>query len=642
MDMVELLGADGPLARHTPGFAPRLQQQQMATAVEAVLDEGGTLIVEAGTGTGKTYAYLAPALLSGMRVIISTGTRHLQDQLYHRDLPLVRQALNSSMEIALLKGRGNYLCRYRLRLTEQEGRLASREQVAELRRIHAWTRRTRHGDIAEVSNVPETSPIWPRVTSTVDNCLGQDCPDLNDCFLAKARREAQAADLLVINHHLFFADMALKETGFAELLPGAEAIILDEAHQLPEVASYFFGKTLSSRQLLELTRDTLVEQLQDAPDFLGLLECIRALETAVAALRAALGSTDRRALWHEVADQPAIQEAVAYLTLELDTLGLALQEAAVRGKGLENCYRRSVDLAQRLMVLTGTDRESGHVSWFETRGQGFILSLTPLDIASTFQGRMTAQPGAWIFTSATLAVRQRFDHFAARLGLADYAALCLDSPFDFAGNTLLYHPPKLPDPATPGYTSALLEAALPVLEASQGRAFLLFTSYRALREAEGWLADRIAYPLLTQGQLPKAALLTQFRELGNAVLLGTASFWEGVDVRGEALSCVIIDRLPFAPPGDPVMQARIESLRQQGGNPFMDYQLPQAVIALKQGVGRLIRDVSDRGVLVLGDPRLLSKSYGRVFLDSLPPMPRTRQLERVQAFFAAVMVGGSG
>ncbi|MCP5197483.1 MAG: ATP-dependent DNA helicase [Gammaproteobacteria bacterium] len=631
--MAELLGPNGPLVRHAPGFAPRLQQQQMATAVDAILNVGGTLIVEAGTGTGKTYAYLAPALLSGMRVIVSTGTRHLQDQLYHRDLPIVRQALKNSAKIALLKGRSNYLCQYRLRLTEQEGRLTSHGQVAELQHIRAWARRTRRGDIAEVPNVSETSLIWPRVTSTTDNCLGQDCPDWSDCFLAKARREAQAADLLVINHHLFFADMAIKETGFAELLPGVEALILDEAHQLPEIASHFFGKSLSSRQLLELARDVRVEQLRNAADFPALRQDVESLEMAVAVLREALGPTDRRALWWDVAELPAIQQAVTKLIDVLDTLRVALQAAASRSKGLESCCRRGDDLAQRLVALTRVDREPSSVCWLETRGRGLMLTLTPLDIAPTFQGRMATQSGAWIFTSATLAVGQSFAHFAARLGLTDYTALCLDSPFDFTGNTLLYHPPDLPDPATPCYTTALLEATLPVLEASQGRAFLLFTSYRALHEAAEWLADRVAYPLLVQGQLPKAALLKQFRELGNAVLLGTASFWEGVDVRGEALSCVIIDRLPFAAPGDPVMQARIESLRQHGENPFMDYQLPQAVIALKQGVGRLIRDVSDRGVLMLGDPRLLSKAYGRVFLDSLPPMPRTRQLERVQAFF---------
>ncbi|MFZ1828530.1 MAG: ATP-dependent DNA helicase [Candidatus Competibacteraceae bacterium] len=634
MDVVDLLGPRGPLAKQ-PGFAPRLQQQQMAAAIDAILQEGGTLIVEAGTGTGKTYAYLIPALRSGARVIISTGTRHLQDQLYHRDLPVVRQALKSPVSIALLKGRSNYLCLYRLRLTAMDGRLPSLEQVAELQRILAWAKRTHHGDIAEVGDVPENSSIWPHVTSTVDNCLGAECPDFADCFFAKARRAAQEAQLLVINHHLFFADMAIRETGFAELLPGAEAVILDEAHQLPEIAAFFFGKSLSHWQLLELVRDTMVEQMLDAPDFPDLRDRAAALDTAAAIMREVLGPTERRAQWREVAEQPPVLNAVANLATTLDALQQALQEAAQRGKGLESCCRRCEDFVQRWNLLAGTAGVSEQVLWFETRGRGFILTATPLDIATTFQGRMTAQPGAWIFTSATLAVGSSFEHFAARLGLTDYAALRLDSPFDFVRNALLYHPPELPDPSVPHYTTALLAAILPVLEASGGRAFLLFTSYRALREAEAWLAGRLPYPLLAQGALPKAALLKRFRELGNAVLLGTASFWEGVDVRGEALSCVMIDRLPFAAPNDPVLQARIEALRQRGENPFMTYQLPQAVITLKQGVGRLIRDVSDRGVLVLGDPRLLSKSYGQAFLDSLPPMPRTRLLERVQAFFAA-------
>ena len=629
----DLLGPDGPLARQLPGFAPRLPQQQMAQAVEATLATGGALIVEAGTGTGKTFAYLIPALQSGARIIISTGTRHLQDQLFHQDVPMVRRALNRPVTVALLKGRSNYLCHYRLAAVEREGLLDSRLQVAEFGQILAWVDCTRSGDIAEITTVAETSPLWPRVTSTTDNCLGQHCPQLDDCFFVKARTAAQTADLLVINHHLLFADMAMKETGFAELLPGADAFILDEAHQLPEIAGQFFGQAVSGRQLLELVRDTVVEQARDAADFRQLRQRAEALEPAVLALRQTLGPVDRRALWREAVEQPAVLEALGALILTLDALCDALKEAAKRGKGLESCHRRGADLRQRLLLLGESECGSDQVRWFETRGRTFSLSQTPLDIAPLFRGRMTAQPGAWIFTSATLAVGHDFTHFAARLGVQDYTGLRLDSPFDFARNTLLYHPPHLPDPGSPAYTAALLEAVLPVLAASQGRAFLLFTSHRALREAAQWLAGRLDYPLLTQGEVPKTALLRQFRELGNAVLLGTASFWEGVDVRGEALSCVIIDRLPFAPPTDPVVQTRIEALRQRGEQPFLCYQLPQAVIALKQGAGRLIRDVHDRGVLVLGDPRLLSKSYGRVFLDSLPPMPQTRDLARVEAFF---------
>ncbi|MFO1422582.1 MAG: ATP-dependent DNA helicase [Candidatus Competibacteraceae bacterium] len=632
--MAELLGPGGPLARHVPGFAPRLPQQRMAQAVDAILEDGGSLIVEAGTGTGKTFAYLTPALLSGARVLISTGTRHLQDQLYHQDLPVVRRALKSSARVALLKGRGNYLCRYRLQLVEREGKLPSRAQVVELQRIQRWAGRTRSGDIADIADVPETSPLWPRVTSTVDNCLGQDCPQLEDCFFAKARLDALAADVLVINHYLFCADLALRETGFAELLPGAEAVIFDEAHQLPDIATHFFGHSLSGRQLTELARDTVVEQARDAADFPELRNRAEALAAVEPVLREALGTTERRAPWREVADQSAVREAVGQLTEALNRLGEALKEAAQRGKGLESCRRRAEDLRQRLAAATGEERDPDTVRWFEVRGRGFTVSLTPLDIAPTFQTRMEAGPSAWVFTSATLAVGESFEHFTARLGLRDYTALRLDSPFDFARNTLLYHPPGLPEPVSPYYTAALLEAALPVLRASRGRAFLLFTSYRALREAEEVLAGRLDYPLLVQGAAPKAALLREFRALGNAVLLGTASFWEGVDVRGEALSCVIIDRLPFAAPSDPVLQARIESLRQRGEDPFQSYQLPHAVITLKQGAGRLIRDVSDRGVLMLCDPRLLTKSYGRAFLDSLPPMSRTRKLERVRAFFA--------
>ncbi len=634
MDVAQLLGPEGPLARQVPGFAPRLPQQRMAQAVTATLEDGGALIVEAGTGTGKTFAYLAPALLSGVRVIISTGTRHLQDQLYGQDLPVLRRALKSPTQVALLKGRGNYLCLYRLERTEQEGRLGSPTQVAELQHVRRWAGRTRRGDIAEITDVPETSSLWPRVTSTVDNCLGQECPHLEDCFFARARLDALAADVLVINHHLFCADLALRETGFAELLPEAEAIILDEAHQLPEIATHFFGQSLSGRQLTELARDTVVEQARDAADFPELRDRAEALAAVEAALREALGTGERRAPWREVAEQPAVQEAVGRLTEALNRLREALKEAGQRGKGLESCRRRAEDLMQHLLAVTGAERHSDAVHWFETHGRGFTLRLTPLDIAPTFRTRMQERPRAWIFTSATLAVGESFDHFAVRLGLQDYAGLRLDSPFDFARNTLLYHPPGLPEPTSSQYTAALLEAALPVLEASRGRAFLLFTSHRALREAEEGLAGRLDYPLLAQGAAPKAALLREFRALGNAVLLGTASFWEGVDVRGEALSCVIIDRLPFASPGDPVLQARIESLRQRGEDPFQCYQLPQAVIALKQGVGRLIRDVTDRGVLMLCDPRLLTKFYGRVFLDSLPPMPRTRKLERVRAFFA--------
>jgi len=623
----------GPLARQVPGFAARPQQQAMARAVAATLAQGGALLVEAGTGVGKTYAYLVPVLLQGGKTIISTGARHLQEQIHYKDLPVVRRALGVAARSAILKGRGNYLCLHRLNLAQARGLWRSPQEAADFAEIHAWAGRTRSGDIAELAEVAETSPVWPRVTSTADNCLGQECPCWQDCHVVKARRQAQEADILIINHHLFFADMAIKETGFAELLPGADNFILDEAHQLPDLAGQFFGLSLSSGQLLELARDTRAEQLRDAGDDVALGEQAAVLEQVVAELRLALGQDARRAAWREVARQLAVRAALSGLEQALAALQQALEAAAERGKGLENCSKRSTDLVNRLRQLTQAEATDG-VYWFETRARWFALHRTPLEIAATFSNRMEHYRSAWIFTSATLAVGDDFSHFTGRLGLIEPATLRLDSPFDFARQALLYQPPGLPDPASADYAQALTAAVLPVLAASRGRAFLLFTSYRALAAVAAELQGRLDFPILIQGSSPKGELLARFRALGNAVLLGTTSFWEGVDVRGEALSCVIIDKLPFASPSDPVLQARIEALRQRGGDPFLTQQLPQAVIVLKQGVGRLIRDSHDRGVLMLCDPRLSTRSYGRIFLDSLPPMPRTRQLAQVQRFFA--------
>lgn len=606
----------------------------MAAAVARALDENGCLAVEAGTGTGKTFAYLVPVLLSGGKVIISTGTKNLQDQLFHRDLPVVRETLGMPLRAALLKGRANYLCAHRLELAELEGRVRSRAREAELLRIRDWAGRTRSGDIAEVIDVPEDSPVWPVVTSTVENCLGQDCSHLADCYVMKARRAAQEADVVVVNHYLLFADMALKEGGFGELLPGANAFILDEAHQLPEVASDFFGLSLGGRQLVDLARDAAAEQQREAGDMEDIPQAGERLERATLDLRQALGVELRRAAWHEVSGKPEVVAACQAVREGLLALEKALEPAAQRGKGLETCLRRSQDLLERFARVSQSPAE-GEVQWFETYTRSFTLNLTPMEIAEAFRGHMGRYKSAWIFASATLAVGDSFAHFANRLGLREAETLQLESPFDYARNALLYIPTAMPDPNDRTYTAAVVEAALPVIRASRGRAFLLFTSHRALKEAAELLQGRLEYELLIQGSVPRRELLERFQKNGNAVLLGAASFWEGVDVRGEALSCVIIDRLPFASPGDPVLQARIEALRARGGNPFMEHQLPNAVIALKQGVGRLIRDVNDRGVMMLCDPRVLSKPYGRVFLDSLPPMRRTRRLEDAQAFLTA-------
>ncbi|WP_049621641.1 ATP-dependent DNA helicase [Frateuria defendens] len=627
-----LLGAEGPFARELPGFAPRAAQQRMAEAVEHAIAERETLVAEAGTGTGKTYAYLVPALLSGERVIVSTGTKALQDQLYFRDLPRVRSVLGARVKTALLKGRANYLCLYRLDQTVREGAGFDAVQANQLAAIRAWSARTRRGDRMELAEVPEESPLWPRVTSTPENCLGVECPFFDDCHVVRARREAQEADLVVVNHHLLFADLALKQEGFGEILPGASAFILDEAHQIPELAGQFFSQSVSARQLTELARDALAE-CQGVTGAIGLvLEPVEAVHAAVRKLRLALDALPQRGPFHELERRGEAPAALHELREALAALADALAAQAERSRGLMNAHERAEVLSARLDRLV-EEQAAQDVRWYEQFPRGFALHATPLDLAAPLRAMRERTAAAWIHTSATLSVAGSFEHFARQLGLEDPQTLSLESPFDYARQALCYLPAGLPDPAARDYTERVVEAVLPVLEASDGRAFLLFTSHRALRRAAELLAARVPWPLFVQGTAPRHQLLEDFRASGHGVLLGAASFWEGVDVAGEALSVVVIDKLPFAAPDDPVLQARLDALERAGINPFMGWQVPSAAIALKQGAGRLIRDVHDRGVLVLCDPRLTTKGYGRLFLASLPPMPRTREPAAVQAFF---------
>lgn len=630
-DWQDLLSENGPLAKAISGFQVRQQQQEMLCAVGDALKNHSAAVIEAGTGVGKTFSYLVPALASGGRVIVSTGTKTLQDQLFAKDLPLVRDALKTDTQIALLKGRANYLCTYRLHRAQSEGRFDDRRSLTYLQRIADWEPLTYAGDISELNNVPRDADIWQHVTSTADNCLGSECPEYDTCFVAKARREAQEADVVVVNHHLFFADLALKEEGFGELLPSANAVILDEAHQLPEIASTFFSETLSSRQLLELARDTEVEALAEASDMPDLRKLLGEFEKCIKDLRLTLDKPGLREPWHKVKSKPAIKKQMANLEKLMDDLLVHLNVAAERGKGLESCYERMQLQSQKLNNFNNP--KNGTVQWYETYTQSFSLVSTPLDISEPFKKHLESWPCAWVLTSATLAVGQSFDHFTRRIGMETPKELLLDSPFDYWHNALLYAPPGMPEPQHVDYVPAVVDASVPVIKACEGRTFMLFTSYRALNEAAALLKDEIDYPILVQGDSSQADMIKQFRKLGNAVLMGTSSFWEGVDVRGEALSCVIIDKLPFASPGDPVLEARIKSIRESGGNPFGEYQLPQAVIALKQGVGRLIRDDNDKGVLMICDPRLRSKAYGKTFLDSLPRVPRTSKLDVVERFF---------
>lgn len=629
----DVLGLDGPIAGHLSGFAPRIEQQHLATAVFDAFQDGAVLIGEAGTGTGKTFAYLVPAILSGKRIIISTGTRHLQDQLFYTDLPLVQRALASGVSASLLKGRANYLCRHRLKRALRHPTLLDERHQRHIALISEWARTTRSGDISEVIGVPEDSMVWGFVVSNEEFCSRHEFEDLSDCFIHKARKKAQESDIVVVNHHLLCADLALKEQGFGDLLPSANGFVIDEAHQLPDIAAQFFGQRLSSRQLLELARDTVGEQLHEAADMSELRNLVQDLETGVRHFRLAFPIEPGRDAWKSVKATAAIERELERLDLLLGALKESLADAAQRGKGLESCHKRAVQQADILKRFINDPPDGEYVHWYETFRTGFSLNMTPMTVAGPFQRAMEAMGSSWVFTSATLAVGGDFSHFRSQLGLEDVRELQVDSPFDYRHNALLYLPDDLPDPQSPAFTAAVVRAVKPVLEASKGRAFLLFTSYKALHEAARLLDSALDYPVLLQGQMPKRELIEAFQSLGNAVLLGTSSFWEGVDVRGEALSLVVIDKLPFGSPGDPVLSARIDHMRQAGGNPFFEYQVPQAAIALKQGVGRLIRDVTDRGVLVLCDPRIRSRSYGEVFITSLPPMPITRDLGEVQQFF---------
>jgi len=614
----EIFGPDGPLARTLPGYSERPEQAAMAQAVGAALARLEPLIVEAGTGTGKTFAYLVPALLSGRSVIISTGTRTLQDQLYRRDVPMLARALGMPVKFALLKGRSNYLCRHRLELATVQAELLDDAAARSLRRVARWAATTTSGDLAELTTLPEQSPVWPSITSTRENCLGQDCPQFSRCHVVEARRAAQAADIVVVNHHLLLADLALKDEGCGDLLPGAEAVILDEAHQVPDIAAQFFGQAWSDRQVQLVLRDCAAELKAAAVNDEPLAALLQAVDGELEALRLAVGGGAVRRDWAEMSD--AFFDSLMDLGNALD--GLAAQLAALgAGAGVAQCARRAAALHDTLSSLRDTSDEDG-VRWVETGPTGLKLQFTPFEVAARLRQCIEARPCAWVFTSATLAIGADFAHFAARVGLPEARTLAIDSPFDYRRQALMHLPRGMPEPQAPGYAEAFIEACAPLLDASGGRAFLLYTSYRGLAEGVQALKQRYPeppFPILVQGQAPREALLSRFRELGNAVLLATGSFWEGVDVKGAALSIVAIDKLPFAAPDDPILAARLTGIRRRGGNPFTEYQLPQAVLALKQGVGRLIRDADDFGVILIGDPRLRTKSYGRVFLAALPP-----------------------
>ena len=631
MSAKQLLSSAGPFARDWTGFEPREGQQGLAEAIEATLTERGVLVAEAATGTGKTLAYLTPVLDSDASVLISTGTRNLQEQLYFRDIPAVREALSSGARVAMLKGRGNYVCRYRMEQARAEAERRSPDFRRHLGAVQQWAQKTKHGDIAELRDVPEDSPVWPQVTSTADNCLGGDCPMYDECHVVKARREAMRAQVVVVNHHLLFADMALKEEGFGEVLPTVDAVIVDEAHQVPDVATRFFSTALSTRQVQELARDSQREASETSGGLHQVQPAVSELEQALREAQLAFDKAPDKSPLGEILEDQRRAQSLDDLDSAIAELAGQLQPLTEASTGLGKVHERANDFRARLRLLQTGDDE--HVRWFEARPRGFALHATPLTIDEAFTSIRERLRAAWVYCSATLAVAGRFDHYLRRLGLDDARTLTVESPFDFEHNTLLWLPEDLPQPNQSGHTDTLLKTVQPLLRASRGRAFLLFTAHRNLRRAAAWLREHTDFELYVQGEAPRADLLERFRAADNGLLLGAASFWEGVDVVGEALSVVVIDKLPFAAPDDPVLKARGDAIRDAGGSPFAELSLPEAVLSLKQGVGRLIRGREDRGVVVLGDPRLLTKGYGRVFIKSLPPLPLTRSADDAVAFF---------
>ena len=631
--VTEWFAEGSPLAASLQGFAPRAGQSRMAEAIAAALADGDNLVVEAGTGTGKTLAYLVPALLSGQRVILSTGTKTLQDQLFHRDLPTVAAALGRPAKTVQLKGRSNYLCLQRMRQSSADPDLEASLRP-EIRKIEAWSRATRTGDIAEVDGVGEASRIWSRVTSTNDNCLGTQCELYDSCHVVNARQAALAAEIVVVNHHLLLADLVLKDEGFGELLPGCEAVIIDEAHQFPEIAQTFFNVSLSSRSLLELAADLRTDIYTNRSADAAAVRMTDELAKTVRDVRITLGRAEGTRMWDEL--QPVVFSALDECVRLLDEVNDWARAEDESDPALRRLAERACTAIDRLERITAGD-ETGGLRWAGITRNGFSLNYTPVEIGAGLRGLLDAQNCSWVFTSATLAVGDSFTHFTGRMGLEDPRTLLIPSPFDYPRCGLLYLPTGFPEPSAEQFGPRMLEELLPLVKASAGRAFVLFTSHRALRWAAEELRKRndFAYPLLVQGEAPRSKLLEQFAELDAPVLLGTSSFWEGVDMRGDALVLVVIDRLPFASPGDPMLKARLEAIAQQGGQPFSDYQLPQAVLGLKQGVGRLIRDANDYGVVMICDPRLTGKGYGKKFLASLPPFTVTRSAEQAAGFFAA-------
>ena len=641
----EALADGGALARAMPAFEPRPGQRRMAAAAAQVLETGGVLLAEAGTGTGKTLAYLVPAILSGQRVLISTGTRNLQDQIYYKDLPALGDALGVEVRATYMKGRGNYLCRHRFDAarSESEAALLPGPDRAYLDQLAEWAAQTETGDRAEVEDLPDDLPLWHDIAATSENCIGSDCPAHQECFVTTMRQRAAESDIVIVNHHLLCADAAVRQSAYGEVIPACEVAVIDEAHQLEDVATQYFGIAVSTRRFEELDRDihrlitgkTATVEIEDAParELLNLLDQMRdGARLLFAALEPAAASGERTRMTGESLAPAA--EAGRRLGRCLEELAAALAGLAPGSPNadLAALGRRTGDLRSQLaFLLAATD--TAYVYFLERRSRALFLRAAPIDVSSIVREWLLDRMRTTILTSATLTVDASFAYVRGRLGIREATELRVPSEFDYGEQAILYLPRDLPPPRNAGFGAAVAREVAGLLRVTRGRAFVLFTSYATLREVRARLEPGLPYPVLVQGSAPRPVLLREFRATPNAVLLATSSFWQGVDVAGEALSCVVIDKLPFAPPGDPLTAARLEQIADDGGNPFADYQVPLAILTLLQGLGRLLRHRTDRGVLALLDPRLRTRGYGQRFLESLPPAPVTDDLAEVDRFF---------
>ncbi|QGM80359.1 ATP-dependent DNA helicase [Otariodibacter oris] len=627
----QAFGTEGKLSKNIQGFRPREAQLVMAQAVGKAVEFAKNSVIEAGTGTGKTFAYLVPALLSRKKTIISTGSKNLQDQLFKRDLPTIQKALNYTGKIALLKGRANYLCLERLDQVIAMGVLGDKSVLADLKKVRKWHTGTQSGDLSECITIAEDSPILPQLVSTTDSCLGSDCPNYKECYVVKARKQALESDVVVVNHHLFCADMAVKESGFGELIPQAELVIFDEAHQLPDIASQYFGQSLTSRQLFDICKDANIVYRTELKDLAQLGKASDHLQKIIQDFRLLMGSGTVRGNLRDLLSDPKVVEGLTKLKENLDFLIEVVKKSLGRSETLDKIFERLAEVKVLLNKLSDTN-VMGYCYWYEANGRSFGLHITPLTVADKFGEQLKSQNIGWVFTSATLEVGGKFDHFCNRLGIDDADTMVLQSPFDYANQSLLCVPRYLPDTNKAHTLTALGQLLQPVIEANEGRCFLLCTSYFMMRGLADFLREHSNLSVLLQGETSKSRLLEKFVAEPNSVLVATQSFWEGIDVRGDALSLVIIDKLPFSAPDEPLLKARMDDCKLQGGDPFNAIQIPEAVITLKQGVGRLIRDVTDKGVVIICDSRLVMRGYGSTFLKSLPPSTRTRDLNKVINF----------